>query len=200
MLGQMVNVQACPTCQGEGRIIRNKCKNCSGEGRVKGEETIKVSIPSGVSDGNYLTLRGQGNAGRRGGSAGDLIVLIQETEHEHFMRDGNNIYYDLTLTIPQAILGAEIEVPTLKGKAKLRIEEGTQPGKLLRMRGKGIIGLNNSGEGDQYVRVNVYIPKNLTDKERSAIESLRGNENFATSNQTEEEKGFFSKMKDVFGG
>ena len=200
MLGQMVNVQACPTCQGEGRIIRNKCKNCSGEGRVKGEETIKVSIPSGVSDGNYLTLRGQGNAGRRGGSAGDLIVLIQETEHEHFMRDGNNIYYDLTLTIPQAILGAEIEVPTLKGKAKLRIEEGTQPGKLLRMRGKGIIGLNNSGEGDQYVRVNVYIPKNLTDKERSAIESLQGNENFATSNQTEEEKGFFSKMKDVFGG
>ena len=200
MLGQMVNVQACPTCQGEGRIIRNKCKNCSGEGRIKGEETIKVSIPSGVSDGNYLTLRGQGNAGRRGGSAGDLIVLIQETEHEHFMRDGNNIYYDLTLTIPQAILGAEIEVPTLKGKAKLRIEEGTQPGKLLRMRGKGIIGLNNSGEGDQYVRVNVYIPKNLTDKERSAIESLQGNENFATSNQTEEEKGFFSKMKDVFGG
>ncbi len=200
MLGQMVNVQACPTCQGEGRIIRNKCKSCSGEGRINGEETIKVSIPSGVSDGNYLTLRGQGNAGRRGGSAGDLIVLIQETEHEHFMRDGNNIYYDLTLTIPQAILGAEIEVPTLKGKAKLRIEEGTQPGKLLRMRGKGIIGLNNSGEGDQYVRVNVYIPKNLTDKERSAIESLRGNENFATSNQTEEEKGFFSKMKDVFGG
>jgi molecular chaperone DnaJ len=200
MLGQMVNVQACPTCQGEGRIIRNKCTKCSGEGRVKGEETIKVSIPSGVSDGNYLTLRGQGNAGRRGGSAGDLIVLIQETEHEHFMRDGNNIYYDLTLTIPQAILGAEIEVPTLKGKAKLRIEEGTQPGKLLRMRGKGIIGLNNSGEGDQYVRVNVYIPKNLTDKERSAIESLQGNDNFATSNQTEEEKGFFSKMKDVFGG
>ncbi len=200
MLGQMVNVQACPTCQGEGRIIRNKCTKCSGEGRVKGEETIKVSIPSGVSDGNYLTLRGQGNAGRRGGSAGDLIVLIQETEHEHFMRDGNNIYYDLTLTIPQAILGAEIEVPTLKGKAKLRIEEGTQPGKLLRMRGKGIFGLNNSGEGDQYVRVNVYIPKNLTDKERSAIESLQGNDNFATSNQTEEEKGFFSKMKDVFGG
>jgi molecular chaperone DnaJ len=153
-----------------------------------------------VSDGNYLTLRGQGNAGRRGGSAGDLIVLIQETLHEHFKRDGNNIYYDLTLTIPQAVLGAEVEVPTLKGKAKLRIEEGTQPGKLLRMRGKGIIGLNGSGEGDQYVRLNVYIPKRLTEKERTAIESLQGNDNFATSNQTEEEKGFFSKMKDVFGG
>jgi len=200
MLGQMVNVQACPTCQGEGRIIRNKCTSCSGEGRVNGEETIKVNIPSGVSDGNYLTLRGQGNAGRRGGSAGDLIVLIQEKPHDHFKRDGNNIYYNLTLTIPQAILGSEVEVPTLKGKAKLRIEEGTQPGKLLRMRGKGIIGLNGSGEGDQYVRLNVYIPKKLTDKERSAIQSLRGNDNFATSNQTEEEKGFFSKMKDVFGG
>jgi molecular chaperone DnaJ len=200
MLGQMVNVQACPTCQGEGRIIRNKCTSCSGEGRTNGEETIKVNIPSGVSDGNYLTLRGQGNAGRRGGSAGDLIVLIQETPHEHFKRDGNNIYYDLTLTIPQAVLGAEVEVPTLKGKAKLRIEEGTQPGKLLRMRGKGIIGLNGSGEGDQYVRLNVYIPKKLTEKERTAIESLQGNDNFATSNQTEEEKGFFSKMKDVFGG
>jgi molecular chaperone DnaJ len=200
MLGQMVNVQACPTCQGEGRIIRNKCTPCSGEGRTNGEETIKVNIPSGVSDGNYLTLRGQGNAGRRGGSAGDLIVLIQETPHEHFKRDGNNIYYDLTLTIPQAVLGAEVEVPTLKGKAKLRIEEGTQPGKLLRMRGKGIIGLNGSGEGDQYVRLNVYIPKRLTEKERTAIESLQGNDNFATSNQTEEEKGFFSKMKDVFGG
>ena len=118
----------------------------------------------------------------------------------HFKRDGNNIYYDLTLTIPQAVLGAEVEVPTLKGKAKLRIEEGTQPGKLLRMRGKGIIGLNGSGEGDQYVRLNVYIPKKLTEKERTAIESLQGNDNFATSNQTEEEKGFFSKMKDVFGG
>jgi molecular chaperone DnaJ len=127
-------------------------------------------------------------------------VLIQETPHEHFKRDGNNIYYDLTLTIPQAVLGAAVEVPTLKGKAKLRIEEGTQPGKLLRMRGKGIIGLNGSGEGDQYVRLNVYIPKKLTEKERTAIESLQGNDNFATSNQTEEEKGFFSKMKDVFGG
>ena len=200
MLGQMVNVQACPTCQGEGRIIRNKCTSCSGEGRTNGEETIKINIPSGVSDGNYLTLRDQGNAGRRGGSAGDLIVLIQETPHEHFKRDGNNIYYDLTLTVPQAVLGAELEVPTLKGKAKLRIEEGTQPGKMLRMRGKGIIGLNRSGEGDQYVRLNVYIPKKLTDEERTAIESLQGNDNFAISNQTEEEKGFFSKMKDVFGG
>ena len=199
MLGQMVNVQPCPTCQGEGRIIKNKCKTCNGEGREKGEETIKVNIPSGVSNGNYITLRGQGNAGRRGGPAGDLIVLIEEKEHEHFIREGNNIYHDLTLSIPDAILGCEKQVPTLKGKAKLRIEPGTQPGKLLRMRGKGIVGLNNSGEGDQYVRINVYMPRNLSDKERKAVESLRDAENFDASNQTKEERGFFSKMKDVFG-
>ncbi len=199
MLGQMVNVQPCPTCQGEGRIIKNKCKTCNGEGREKGEETIKVSIPSGVSNGNYITLRGQGNAGRRGGQAGDLIVLIEEKEHEHFIRDGNNIYYDLGLSIPDAILGSEQEVPTLKGKAKLKIDAGTQPGKLLRMRGKGIIGLNNSGEGDQFVRVNVYMPKDLTEAEKKSIESLRDSKNFSASNQTKEEKSFFSKMKDVFG-
>lgn len=199
MLGQMVNVQACPTCQGEGRIIKNKCKACNGEGREKGEETIKVSIPSGVSNGNYITLRGQGNAGRRGGQSGDLIVLIEEKEHEDFIREGNNIYYDLGLSIPDAILGSEQEVPTLKGKAKLKIDAGTQPGKLLRMRGKGIIGLNNSGEGDQFVRVNVYMPKDLTSEEKKAIESLKDSENFDASNQTKEEKSFFSKMKDVFG-
>lgn len=199
MLGQMVNVQPCPTCQGEGRIIKNKCKTCNGEGREKGEETIKVSIPSGVSNGNYITLRGQGNAGRRGGQPGDLIVLIEEKEHEHFVRDGNNIYYDLSLSIPDAVLGSEQEVPTLKGKAKLRIEPGTQPGKLLRMRGKGIIGLNNSGEGDEFVRINVYMPRNLSDKERKSIEALRDSENFNAEHQTKEEKGFFSKMKDVFG-
>jgi molecular chaperone DnaJ len=199
MLGQMVNVQACPTCHGEGRIIKNKCKVCNGEGRENGEETIKVNIPSGVSNGNYITLRGQGNSGRRGGQAGDLIVLIEEKEHEHFTRESNNIYYDLGLSVPDAILGSEQEVPTLKGKAKLKIEAGTQPGKLLRMRGKGIVGLNNSGEGDQYVRVNVYIPKNLNADEKKSIESLKDSDNFNASNQTKEEKGFFSKMKDVFG-
>jgi molecular chaperone DnaJ len=199
MLGQMVNVQPCPTCQGEGRIIKNKCKSCSGEGRIKGEETIKVNIPAGVSNGNYITLRGQGNAGRRGGPAGDLIVLIEEKDHKHFIREGNNIYYDLTLSIPDAVLGSEQEVPTLKGKAKLRIEPGTQPGKLLRMRGKGIIGLNHSGEGDQFVRVNVYMPKNLSAAEKKSIESLRGSDNLDPKNQTKEEEGFFNKMKDVFG-
>lgn len=199
MLGQMVNVQACPTCNGEGRIIKNKCKKCSGEGRIKGEETIKVNIPSGVSNGNYITLRGQGNAGRRGGSAGDLIVLIEEKKHEHFDRDGNNIYYNLTLSIPDAALGTEVEVPTLKGKAKLKIEPGTQPGRMLRMRGRGIKGLNNSGQGDQYVRLNVYIPEELSEQQREAVKAFKGSENFDAKNADGSEKNFFSKMKDMFG-
>jgi molecular chaperone DnaJ len=197
MFGQFVNVQPCPECNGEGRIIRNKCKDCGGEGRVKGEERVKVRIPSGVSEGNYITLRGQGNAGIRGGKAGDLIVLIEEEEHEDFERDGNDVYYDLVLSLPDAVLGTEVSVPTLKGKAKVKIESGTQPGKLLRMREKGIEGLHNSGTGDQYIRINVYIPKNLNSEEKKHIQALRGSDNFDPAHK-EEQKGFFSKIKDVF--
>lgn len=198
MLGQMVNVQTCPECHGEGRIIRNKCSKCHGEGRYKGEETVKVRIPSGVSSGNYITLRNRGNAGKRGGEAGALVVVIEEKEHEDFERDGNDIYYDLVLSVPDAILGTQVEVPTLKGKAKVKIDEGTQPGKLLRMKGKGIEGLNNSGVGDQYIRVNVFMPTDLSDEERTHIEALRGNDNFAAKNKDDSGKGFFSKIKDVF--
>jgi molecular chaperone DnaJ len=198
MLGQMVNVQTCPECNGEGRIITNKCSKCNGEGRYKGEETVQVRIPSGVSDGNYITLRNQGNAGRRGGEAGALIVLIEEKEHEDFERDGNDIYYDLVLSVPDAILGTQQEVPTLKGKAEVKIDGGTQPGKLLRMKGKGIKGLNNSGIGDEYIRVNVFMPRSLSQDERSLIEALQGNENFSAANKDNSGKGFFSKIKDVF--
>lgn len=198
MLGQMVNVQPCPECNGDGRIIKNKCSKCGGEGRYKGQETVKVNVPSGVSEGNYITLRGKGNAGRRGGEAGDLVVLIEEKEHEYFERDGNDIYYDLVLSVPDAILGTQVEVPTLKGKAKINIDEGIQPGKLLRMSDKGIHGLNGSGIGDQFVRVNVYIPENLTDEERSHIEALKGQDHFNASNKEDDGKGFFSKIKDVF--
>ncbi len=198
MLGQMVNVQTCPECQGDGRIITNRCSTCSGEGRYKGEETVKVNIPSGVSKGNYITLRGKGNAGRRGGDAGNLIVLIEEKEHEHFEREQNDIYYDLVLSVPDAILGTEVQIPTLKGKAKVKIDEGTQPGRLLRMKGKGIQGLNNAGIGDQFIRVNVYIPEDLSDEELKHVEALRGKENFDASQKEDTGKGFFSKIKDVF--
>lgn len=198
MFGQFVNVQPCPTCHGEGRVIKNKCSKCSGEGRVKGEETIKVKIPSGVTNGNYISLRNQGNAGIRGGEAGDLIVLIEEKDHLHFTRDGNDIYYDLQVSVPDAILGTEETVPTLKGQAKLKIDAGTQPGKLLRMRGKGIRGLNSQDYGDQYIRVNVYIPREINAQERAKIESLRGSQNFSTHHENGEKKDFFSRIKDVF--
>ena len=198
MFGQFVNVQPCPNCHGEGRIIRNKCSKCRGEGRIKGEEKVKMNIPSGVSNGNYITLRRQGNAGVRGGEPGDLIVLIEEKEHKDFTREGNDIYYDLLLSIPDAVLGTQVEVPTLKGKAKVKVEPGTQPGKLLRMKERGIKGLNNAGTGDQFIKVKMYVPKDLSDKERTHIEALRGNDHFDPESAKDREKGFFSKIKDVF--
>lgn len=198
MFGQFVNVQTCPTCYGEGRVIKNKCTACGGEGRVKGEETVKVKIPSGVSNGNYITLRGQGNAGIRGGEPGNLLVIIEEAENETFRREGDDIFFDLQLSVADAILGTEVEVPTLKGKAKLKVEPGTQPGKLLRMKGKGIIGLNTKTPGDQFVEVHVYIPTNLTDAERKNVEALRGGKNFDPVSRSDQKKDFFSKIKDVF--
>jgi len=198
MFGQFVNVQPCPQCNGEGRIIRNKCDKCGGEGRHHGEETVRIRVPAGVREGNYITIRGQGNAGIRGGEAGDLIVLIEEKEHEYFEREGDDIYYDLVLSVPDAILGSEVEVPTLKGKAKVRIDPGTQPGKLLRMRERGIQGLNGSGTGDEYIRINVYIPKNLSDEEKEKIMDIKGSDNFHPRHQEDTKKGFFSKIKDVF--
>ncbi|PWN06439.1 molecular chaperone DnaJ [Rhodohalobacter mucosus] len=199
MFGQFVNVQPCPTCNGEGKIIKNRCSECGGEGRMKSDEKIKVNIPSGVANGNYITLRRQGNAGIRGGQPGDLIVLIEEKPHEDFEREGNDIFYDLSLSIPDAILGTEVQVPTLKGKAKVKIEPGTQPGKLLRMKERGIRGLNNSGTGDQYIRINMYVPKDLTPEERSHVEALRGEKHFDPADAKERDKSFFSKIKDVFG-
>ncbi|MEX0770048.1 MAG: molecular chaperone DnaJ [Balneolaceae bacterium] len=198
MFGQFVNVQPCPECRGEGRIIRNKCKQCRGEGRVRGEEKVKIKVPSGVAKGNYITMRGQGNAGARGGESGDLIILIEEEEHEDFKRDENDIYYDLLLSVPDAILGVEKEVPTLTGKAKVKIEPGIQPGKLLRMKGKGIQGLHNSGAGDQYIRVNVYIPNELTAEEKKHVQALNKGSHFDVSNAEDRERGFFSKIKDIF--
>jgi len=198
MFGQFVNVQVCPDCRGEGRIIRSKCSDCSGQGRVRGEEKVSVNIPSGVANGNYITLRGKGNAGIRGGDTGNLIVLIREKKHQHFNRDGNDIYYELNLSIPDAVLGTQVEVPTLKGKAKVKVEPGTQPGKLLRMKNRGIEGLNNTGRGDQYIKVNIYVPKDLSDEEKMHVEALRGNDHFDPESAKDREKGFFSKIKDVF--
>lgn len=199
MFGQFVNVQPCPTCHGEGRIIKNKCVKCAGEGRIKGEDKIKVKIPSGMSTGNYLSLRGQGHAGVRGGASGTLYIVVEEKDHQYFHRDGSDIYYDLRLSIPDAILGTEVTVPTLKGSAKLKIEPGIQGGKRLRMKGKGIRELNSMAYGDQYVTVNIYIPKEITSKEQTLIEELKKSPNFDPTHKNQNgKKDFFSKIKDVF--
>lgn len=172
MFGQFVNVTQCSNCGGTGRIIKNPCPTCGGAGRVFGESTIKVKIPAGVSDGNYLTLRGEGNAGRRGGTNGDLIVMIEEAEHEHFKREGDDVVYNLDLSFPEAALGSEVEVPTLTGKAKLKIEPGIQSGKILRMREKGLPRLNGYGRGDQLVEINVFTPTKLSQKEKDLLKEL----------------------------
>lgn len=198
MFGQFVNVQPCPTCQGEGRTIRDKCNSCKGEGRVRGEETVNIQIPSGVTKGNYISLRGQGHAGIRGGDAGTLIVLIEEKEHEHFKRDGDNILYDLNVSIPDVILGTTTEVPTLRGKARIKIDPGTQPGKMLRMREKGIKGLNTKRFGDQYVRINVFVPTSVSDEEKQMIESLKESSNFDPAESKEVRENLFERVKSVF--
>ncbi len=198
MFGQFVNVQPCPTCQGEGRTIRDKCNSCKGEGRVRGEETVKIQIPSGVTKGNYISLRGQGHAGIRGGDAGTLIVLIEEKEHEHFKRDGDNILYDLNVSIPDVILGTTTEVPTLRGKARIKIDPGTQPGKMLRMREKGIKGLNTKRFGDQYVWINVFVPTSVSEEEKQMIESLKESSNFDPAESKEVRENLFERVKSVF--
>ncbi len=199
VFGQFVNVQPCPACQGEGRTIRNTCRDCGGEGRQKGEETITITVPAGVLEGNYLTLRGAGNAGLRAGPAGDLRVEIEEVPHEHFTREGLDIFHDLYISFPEAALGTEVDVPTLKGRARLQIDAGVQSGKILRMRDRGLPELNSIRRGDQMIRVHVWTPLRLTEEERSALESLRESESFQPKPEKEDRRrSFFSKVKDVF--
>jgi molecular chaperone DnaJ len=200
MFGQFINVSHCPRCEGEGKVVTDPCNSCGGEGRMQGETTIKVTVPAGVVEGNYIPLRGQGNCGRRGGSAGDLIVFIQEVAHELFVREGSNIYLDLFISFPDAVLGTEVEVPTLGGKVKLKVEPGTQSGKMLRMRDKGLPNLNSYGRGDQIVRVNLHIPNKVSAQEKELLRELAKSENFVpkSGNSKRDDKSFFSKMKDAF--
>lgn len=196
-LGQMQTASTCPTCGGDGKIITNKCNSCHGDGIVKDDDTIELKIPAGVEDGMQLSVSGKGNMGARNGVAGDLIVQIEEEEHKELKRDGNNILYDLYIPFPDAILGTEVTVPTVNGKAKIKIEPGTQGGKVLRLRNKGIPEVNGYRTGDQMVNVNVWTPQTLSKEEREMVEKLKGSENFAP-NPTEQDKGFFERMKDYF--
>lgn len=200
MFGQFVNISVCSNCGGSGQIIKDQCGTCHGEGRIQGETTLKVNVPAGVSTGNYIPIRGKGNAGRRGGEAGDVMVVIEEQEHQHFRREGDDIVYNLTISFPDAALGGEVEVPTLTGTASLSIEPGTQPGTVLRMRDKGIPHLNSYGKGDQLVVVNVYIPNKLNSKEKELMRELAKSDNISPkkSKKSDKDTGFFGKVKEVF--
>ncbi|MEF8809587.1 MAG: molecular chaperone DnaJ [Bacteroidales bacterium] len=196
-LGQMQTTSSCPQCGGEGRILHNKCTKCHGEGIVKGNEVVSVDIPAGVAEGMQMTVSGKGNAARRGGINGDLIVLIEEKEHPYFTRDGNDMIYGLYISFPTAAMGGPVEVPTLDGKVKIKVEPGTQPGKILRLRGKGLPEVNGYGKGDLLVNVNVWVPKNLTKEEKKMMETMEHSSNFQP-NPDETDKTFFEKMKAFF--
>ncbi len=199
VFGQFVNVQTCPTCLGEGQVIQQKCSLCGGQGRAVGEETITISVPPGVMEGNFLTMRGGGNAGIRGGAPGDLRIEIEEVPNDDFIRDGLDLYHDCWVSFPEAALGADVEVPTLKGRARIQVDPGTQSGKILRMRGRGLPEINSSRRGDQMIRIHVWTPLTLTDEERGILEQLRTSPSFTPQpDQQEGRKSFFSRVKDVF--
>ena len=195
--GQMQTASVCPTCHGQGTVIKKKCTHCGGEGVVKGDEVIEIDIPAGVGEGMQLTVRGKGNAGPHNGVSGDLLVLIEEEPHPDFEREENNLIYNLFITIPEAIMGTQAEVPTVDGKVRVKIAPGTQSGKVLRLRGKGLPILNGYGSGDMLVNVNVWVPKKVSKEEEKLLEQLAQSDNFKP-NPTPEEKSFFSRIKDYF--
>ena len=172
VFGQFINVGTCPQCGGEGKIISKPCQGCGGEGRVKKDATIKVKIPAGAADGNYLPLRGQGNIGLRGGPAGDILVYIEEKAHPLFTRHGDDLLVGISVSYAQAVLGCKIEVPMLSGKAELSIPSGTPSGKVFRMRGKGLPRLNSGGSGDELIRVEVWMPQKLSSEEKKLLKQL----------------------------
>ena len=197
ILGQMQTQSVCPHCGGEGRVVKDKCHDCHGDGIVKSEEIININIPAGVQDGMQLAMHGQGNAAPRGGVAGDLIVLIEEQEHDLFERQDANLYYNAFITFSQAAMGAAIEIPTLSGKVKIKVEPGTPSGRVVRLRGKGLPILNGYGRGDMLVSLNVWVPKALTKDEKKLLEQLDEHDNFKP-NPTKQERGFFDRMKEMF--
>jgi molecular chaperone DnaJ len=196
-LGQMQTTSTCQTCGGEGKTITSKCHVCYGEGIVKETEVVTLNIPAGVAEGMQMSVTGKGNAARRGGINGDLLVVIEEEAHPELIRDGNDLLYYLYLSIPEAALGMTAEVPTVEGKVKIKVEPGTQPGKILRLRGKGLPEINGYGTGDLLVNINVWIPKTLSREETVIIEKLKDSASF-TPKPTKEDKNFFERMKSYF--
>ncbi len=197
ILGAMQTTSTCPSCGGEGQTITDKCPDCHGDGIVKDEEVISINIPAGVGEGMQLSVSGRGNMGARGGVAGDLIVVIEEVEHEFLKRDGLHLFYDHYVSFVDATLGTQIEVPTIDGKAKVKIDAGTQSGKVLRLKGKGLPDINSYQRGDILVNINVWTPQNLTKEEKKMLEELKTSENFKP-NPNRKDKGFFERMKQYF--
>lgn len=196
-LGQMQTVTTCPTCNGEGITITAKCGSCKGEGRVYGEETISIDIPAGVQEGMQLSMSGKGNAGERGGRAGDLLIIIEEEKHPDLHRDGLNVAYDLHISFPDAVFGTQVEVPTIDGRAKIKIPAGTQSGKIFRLKGKGFPEVQGYQKGDQLIHINIWTPQQVSSDEKAALEKLANSNNFKPS-PGKSDKSFFERLKEAF--
>jgi molecular chaperone DnaJ len=197
ILGQMQTTTTCPSCQGSGKMIKDRCTKCKGDGRMFAEELIEIPIPAGVEAGMQLSMRGKGNAGRNGGPAGDLLINIEEKPHEDLQRDGMNLIHDLYINMADAALGTSVEVPTIEGRVKIKIPPGTQSGKIFRLKGKGLSNVQEYGQGDQLIHVNVWTPKSLSDEERKLMEKLRDSPNFQPQ-PGKSDRGFFDRMRDYF--
>ena len=196
ILGTMQTRTACPTCGGEGKVIKNKCSHCQGEGIVYGEEVVSVNIPAGVAEGMQLSMGGKGNAGKHNGVPGDLLISVSEEPDPNLIRDGDELIYNLLLAFPIAALGGAVEIPTIDSKVKVKIDSGTQPGKILRLRGKGLPRLNSYGTGDLLVNVSIYVPETLTKDEKTAVEKMQTSDSFRPNDSIKEK--VFSKFKKMF--
>jgi molecular chaperone DnaJ len=193
----MQTVTTCPDCNGEGTVITNKCTVCKGEGRVYGEEMVTLQIPAGVQEGMQLSMSGKGNVGERGGAPGDLIILIEEEAHPYLQREGLNIAFDLYISFPDAVFGTQTEVPTIDGKAKIKVPAGTQSGKIFRLKGKGFPSINSHERGDQLIQINVWTPQNISDTEKIVLEDLKESENFKPR-PDKNDKSFWEKIRETF--
>jgi molecular chaperone DnaJ len=196
-LGQMQTTTTCPTCNGSGQQVTANCPTCKGDGRTYGEELIEIEIPGGVAEGMQLSMSGKGNAGAKGGPSGDLLISIEEVPHEHFVRDGGNLIYELYLNFADAALGTSVEVPTIDGKVKIKVPAGTQGGKMFRLRDKGLPSVQSYGRGDQLVNVNLWTPKKLSSEEKEMMEKLQHMPNFQPQ-PDKSDRSFFDRMRDYF--
>jgi len=197
ILGQMQTASTCPTCHGDGQVVENRPPGSNQDGQIQKEEVISIKIPAGVTDGMQLNIRGKGNEGPKGGQAGDLIVVIEEQEHESLIREGSNLHFDLYVSIPEAVLGGHKEIPTVSGKARIKIDAGVQSGKILRLKGKGIPNVDGYGSGDLLVHVNVWTPKNINGDLKKFFEEHKDDKAFQPK-PTKTDRSFFDKVKEMF--